>query len=680
MSAADLILEIGTEEIPARFIPRALSDLEALAAKTLGEQAVSFGGVSTYGTPRRLALLVTGVEKEQADRVREVTGPPKRAAFDKAGKPTKAAEGFAKSQGVTVEALRVDKTDKGEYMVAVVEEKGRPVRDILPEILPEMIRSIPFQKSMRWGRGTFRFARPVHWIVALFDGRPVEFEIDGIISGPETRGHRFLSPGSFKVRGHHSYLSDLEKHSVIVDPQKRKALIAEQCAKIAESAGGRTVDDEELLDTVANLVEYPVAVLGRFDKKYLTLPRELPVTVMKGHQKYFSIEDKGGKLLPCFIAVSNTTRDNSATVSAGNERVLRARLEDARFYYEDDRKRSLSSRVDDLKNITYQEKLGSVFEKVERVSAVAGAIAGRIDPGLKKDVKRACLLSKADLTTGVVYEFPELQGYMGMVYAREDGEPVAVAEAVREHYMPRFSGDDVPAGDVGAIVSLADKIDSITAFFSVGLLPTGSEDPFALRRQALGILSILDRKGYEIAVEDIIDDSIHVLSGTLSVSDELSGSVLAFFVQRLENLLEAEGARYDEVNAVLSSGIGRLSRIRSRLEALSRLRQASGFTDLVVAAKRVFNILSKAPVSELRDSLLKEQAERDLHRKLLLLEAELDTDSAETLHQIVGPVNAFFDSILVMDKVEEVRLNRLALLRRVRRLFNRICDFSRIVE
>jgi len=516
--------------------------------------------------------------------------------------------------------------------------------------------------------------------MALFDGKPVEFEIDGTMSGGETRGHRFLSPGTFKVRGHDSYLSDLEKHFVIVDPQKRKAMIAEQCAKIAESAGGRTVDDEELLDTVANLVEYPVAVLGRFDEKYLSLPRELPVTVMRGHQKYFSIEDKGGKLLPCFLAVSNPHMENSATVAAGNERVLRARLEDARFYYEDDRRRSLSSRVDDLKNITYQEKLGTVFEKVERIRAVAGAIAGRIAPGLKKDVKRACLLSKADLTTGVVYEFPELQGYMGMVYAREDGEPEAVAEAVREHYMPRFSGDDVPAGDVGAIVSLADKIDSITAFFSVGLLPTGSEDPFALRRQALGILSILDRKGYDLAVEEIIDDSIHVLSGSLSVSDELAGSVLAFFVQRLENLLEAEGARYDEVNAVLSSGIGRLSQIRSRLEALSRLRQAPGFTDLVVAAKRVYNILSKAPVSELRDSLLKEQAERDLHRQLLLLEAELDTGSAETLHGIVGPVNAFFDSILVMDKVEEVRLNRLALLRRVRRLFNRISDFSRIVE
>ena len=681
-----LLLEIGCEELPARFIPPALEALKKLAETRLAKEALAHGALNTYGTPRRLALVVEDLAARQEDRVREVMGPPRRAAFDQDGNPTKAATGFAAGQGVTVEALQIRATEKGEYVAAVVEEKGVAATERLPFILADMITSLPFPKSMRWGSGSLRFARPLHWILALYGGETVHFEVDGLKSGNITRGHRFLSPGAWQVRDHKPYVPFHETNFVIVEPDERKRRIRKQCDELAASVGGRVLHDEGLLDTVANLVEYPTAVLGRFEQSYLALPRELLITVMKGHQKYFAVEDKTGNLLPCFITISNSRPENSPNIAAGNERVIRARLEDARFYFNEDRSLRLASRLDKLKSVNYQEKLGSVFDKVMRFERIALAIAPKIAPSLSPDdVSRACRLAKADLTTGVVYEFPELQGYMGMTYSFADGERENVARAVDEHYMPRFSGDAVPPSDLGAVVSLADKMDSIAAFFSVGLIPTGSEDPFALRRQTLGVLSILDAKRYDIAVEELVDDAVKALSETLAAPDGLSASIMSFIGQRLSGMLESEGARYDEAAAALnggiSGGVGRMTDLRLRVSAVRKLRESSGFIELVTAAKRVHNILSKIDdAGEPDESAFVTDAERALHDSAVDLERRVTAENPMPIHELVAPVNAFFDAVLVMDKDENIKRNRLALLSKVKAVFKRVADFSRIVE
>ncbi len=680
MSGADFLLEIGTEEFPAKFVPRGMADLERIAEKYFSDQAIEHGSIKTYGTPRRLALLVRDVARVQADRTREVTGPPKNAAFDKDGQPTKAAEGFAKGQGVAVESLQTRQTEKGEYVVAVIEEIGKPVAGIMPSVAAGLVSSLTFQKSMRWGSGSFRFARPMHWVLALFDGKPVPFEVAGLKSGDLSYGHRFLAPDAFRVSNVNSYFADLEERFVVADPGLRKQRISTQCEELAKSINGLIVQDEELLGTVANIVEFPFAVMGRFDNKYLLLPKGLLITVMKGHQKYFSLQNRHRELLPRFIAISNSRPEIAETVIAGNERVLRARLEDARFYYDDDRKCSLRSRVDALKAVTYQEKLGTVYQKIERFTNIALSIADSVDSNLKDDLKLVCRLAKADLTTGIVYEFPELQGYMGMIYALNDGEKDSVAQAVKEHYKPRFSGDKPPEGDLGAIVALADKIDSIVAFFSVGMIPTGSEDPFALRRQALGVLAIMEKKKYGISIEDLIDMSIQALPVSQRVDESLAKSVVMFIKQRLEGLLEAEGVRYDEIDAILSTGVGQVNDLRARLKALMILRKDDRrFSDLVLAAKRVYNILAKAPEISFNESLLKEDAEIALHKTVFSLRDRVNSANPECLNEIVAPINTFFDAVLVMDKEEDLKFNRLALLQGVKNIFERIGDFSKIV-
>jgi len=680
MSVSDFLLEIGTEEIPARFIPGAQDQLRELATTLFEDRAIRHGGILTYGTPRRLALRVTEVAVRQEDRTRQVTGPSARAAYGPDGSPTKAAEGFARGQGVAVESLQVMSTDKGDYVVAVIHEKGRNTVDVMPEVALQIINSLSFPKSMRWGSGSFRFARPVHWVLSLFGRDTVRFALDGIESGNRTRGHRFMYPGDVVVPEPGAYLSVLKERSVVADPEDRKQFIREEVRRMAREAGGQVVEDEELLDTVANLVEYPVPMLGRFEDKYLELPRELLVTVMKGHQKYFAVEDARGELLPFFITVSNSAESNKANIVAGNERVLRARLEDARFYFSDDRKTRLLSRVDDLKGVTYQVKLGTVFDKIERVTELAGRLHDRLGFNWAAELRQVCRLAKADLTTGVVYEFPELQGYMGMVYARQEGLQDEVAQAIYEHYMPRFSGDRIPGSDLGAIASLSDKIDSVVAFFSVGLVPTGSEDPFALRRQALGVLAILDGRGYDVSPAELVDLALHVLSSRRSVGKEVQNKVLEFIAQRLHVLLTAEGHRQDDVSAVLSTNYNSLRDVRARLSALSALRSGPLFADLVTGAKRVYNILAKNTGAEsVQEGLLREPAEQQLFGAIQGLSG-LNSTEAGRLGELVGPINGFFDQVLVMDKDEGLRNNRLALLEKARELFGRVADFSKITE
>ncbi|MGE5708450.1 MAG: glycine--tRNA ligase subunit beta, partial [Bacteroidota bacterium] len=480
--AKDLFLEIGCEEIPAGFVPKAMADMEALMKKELESARVEYAGIRTFGTPRRLVLAVNGMAERQPDAELTAMGPAKSAAYDADGNPTKAAQGFARGQGVDVADLKVVVTPKGEYLAAVKSEVGRNTSELLPEILPRLIGAIPFRKSMRWADFDVRFARPIHWIVALFDGVVVPFSFGNIESGSVSRGHRFMANTTFPVRDLAHYLEECERHFVIPDPEKRKEIIRREIERVAQQAKGNVLPDESLLEQVSFLVEYPSAVHGTLSPDFLVVPSEVLITSMREHQRYFSLVDGNGKLLPGFITINNTLTEDPSVVVKGNERVLRARLSDARFFYDEDRKVKLESRVEALKSVVYQAKLGTSYEKMERFRELAKGLAERLNPQVADKVARAATLCKADLVSGMVGEFPEVQGIMGREYALHDGEDAAVANAVAEHYLPTQAGGELPASDVGAFVSLADKVDTICGCFSVGLIPTGSADPYALRR------------------------------------------------------------------------------------------------------------------------------------------------------------------------------------------------------
>jgi glycyl-tRNA synthetase beta chain len=687
MASRNLLLEIGTEEIPARFIPDALVKLkrsihdELLLKRNIPNADKVFDAIRTMGTPRRLVAIISDLPDMQDDRVEEVFGPPKKAAYDADGNLTKAAIGFARSQGVDPVKLKVkDKEGKGEYICATVEDKGKPVADVLPEALRDVVLSLNFPKSMRWGNGTIRFARPIHWIVALYGKDVVEFELEGIKSGRNSRGHRFLSPVDVPIKKPESYEEALRQHSVIVG--ERAETIKADAESLSLEAGGNIVWDEELLTHVANIVEYPFCVLGSFDKKYLDLPDELLTAVMVGHQKYIPVRGSDGKLLNNFIIVSNTKADNEDTVRVGAERVIRARFDDARFYFNEDGKKKLSERLEGLKNVTFQDKLGSLHEKTMRVRDVAGRQAEKLCPDKRSLVERAAELSKTDLVSGVVFEFPELQGIMGMHYAGNDGEHPAVAQALREQYLPAFSGDLVPESDVGSVLALADRSDNIASFFSIGLKPTGSEDPFALRRQALGIVSILNEKQYALSISE-------VMAPALDGKDKVIDDVLEFFRMRIENLLSGNGYAHDLVQAVLplSTEIS-LRDIYSRLDALREFKNNSRYNDFLLAFKRVRNIIPGTGTDDVDKLLFKEDEEKALHEALLSVSGPVSDSiqssehgkAIEGMSPLIEPINTFFDKVLVMDKDEALRNNRLALLGEIWTLASTVADFSALPE
>jgi glycyl-tRNA synthetase beta chain len=683
-----LLLEIGVEEIPARFLLDAIKNLKETATGAFEENAIGYSDISAYATPRRLAFIATGVSETQPDRVREILGPPKKAAFDEQGNPTKAAIGFAAQAGIVPENLTIVKKGKGEYVAALLKEKGLPVRELLPAVLKKIILTLHFPKSMRWADGSLRFVRPIRWIAAILNGETVEFELDGIRSGNITCGHRFLSPGFFRLKEANGYPGMLEGNYVIVDHEKRKRLISEQLTALASTVSGHPVMDDELLLTVSNLVEYPLGVLGSFSSGYLSLPHELLITVMKGHQKYFSVLDKEGELTNHFIAISNTRPENHDTVRAGAERVLRARFDDARFYFEEDGKRTLSGRLEDIKKVTFHDRLGSLYEKTMRIKATASSIAEELIPGKKQAVERSALLSKTDLITGVVREFPELQGIMGRYYALHDGEDVEVAESIMEHYLPKHSGDSLPSSDAGAVLAIADRMDNIASFFRIGLTPTGSEDPFALRRQALGTAAILREKGYKIPIEKILDIVLSNLKNIKGDGD-FRAEILRFFEQRLDTQLQSEGYAFDIVQSVSSFfTTDSLSSVIKRLEALKGFSEQPFYNSFLTAFKRVRNIIQQKTGNPVREDFLREEKEKALYGKLnevggnivLLIETARFDEAIEELSKLTVPVNEFFDNVLVMDKDEAVKGNRLNLLCLLWRLASGIADFAKLQE
>jgi len=685
--SAELFLEIGTEEIPAGFLRPAMNDLERLLRKELDAARIACGAMRTYATPRRLAIAVQGVAANQERQELTVAGPSVKVAFDAEGKPTRAAEGFARANGVAVAELSRMTTDKGEYLYLSKVEEGRPTADLLPEILPRVIAAIPFKKSMRWKDLDIRFARPMHWIVALYDGLVVPFSYGNLQSGNHSYGHRFMGPGPFPVSGLQSWLEETRRHFVMADPAERRELIAREIERVAHGAGGELNPDPELLDEVAFLVEDPTPLCGSFEDKYLELPRELLITSMREHQRYFTLVGKDGKLLPRFITISNTRPEDPSVVVKGNERVLRARLADAMFFWTEDRKVKLESRLEALKNVVYQQKLGTSYEKVLRFSALAVSLADQLDPEVKELTERAALLAKCDLETGMVYEFPELQGVMGREYARLEGENERVALAIHEHYLPTGAGGVLPSDNVGAFVSIADKIDTICGCFGVGLIPTGTADPYALRRSAIGILNIILERGYRFSLPQLVKESVVLLEGKLTrPAAEVRADVIEFIRLRLVNLLTGQDFPADVVDAVLAAAFDDVVDAVARVKALTELKGRTDFEPLAVAFKRVVNIIKGGVATPVDPGLFEADCERALQQALATAAGEVATrvaagDYPGALRTIAGlrvPVDAFFDGVMVMAKDEKVRENRLALLTGVAQLFAGIADFSRI--
>jgi glycyl-tRNA synthetase beta chain len=682
----ELFLEIGTEEIPAGFLPRAMADIETLIRKELENSRLIFGEVKTLATPRRIALCVTGLPAVQPDAEITAMGPAKHVAFGADGKPSKAGEGFARGQGVDVSALTVIATDKGEYVAAVKKETGRPTHELLGEILPRLIGNIPFRKSMRWGDFDIRFARPIHWIVALFDGVVVPFSFGPIESGTVSRGHRFMGNTTFPVRDFAHYQEECERHFVIPDPVKRKEIIRREIHRTATAAGGHLLPDEGLLDEVTYLGEYPSAVHGTFPADFLKVPKEVLITSMRSHQRYFSVVDGSGKLMNVFITINNTLTEDPSVVVKGNERVLRARLSDARFFFEEDQKMKLGDRVEALKAVVYQQKLGTSFEKMERFRTLADGLADQLHPAVKHQVSRAAYLCKADLVTGMVGEFPEVQGIMGREYAIIDGEEPAVAIAIAEHYLPTQAGGELPSSDIGAFVSLADKMDTICGCFGVGLIPTGSADPYALRRSALGIINIIIERQYRLSLASFIDRALELLAPKLArPAAEVRSDVLEFFRGRFINLM-ADRHPSDAVDAAVAAGYDDLVDAVTRIGALAAFKARPDFAELAVTFKRVGNIVKEGVDIPVNAALFQEAAEGALQSALASVQQKVTAavtsgDYMAALTEIAtlrGPVDAFFDSVMVMAEDEAVRTNRLATLTGIARLFSGVADFGRI--
>lgn len=680
-----LLLEIGTEEVPAHVMPGILSQLKENAAKTFEELRIEYKNIKTLGTPRRSALLVEGLAEQQADLSKENRGPAVNIAFDADGNPTKAAQGFARGQGVKPEEL----VTKDGYVYAMVHEKGGQTVDLLGETLKGLVDGLNFPNNMHWADLDYKFIRPLRWLVALYGQDVIDFEVANVKSGRTSRGHRFLSEGDFEIANAEDYVEACRKASIIVDQNERCEMIRQQIAEVAAANGGQAEVNEDLLEEVLYLVEYPTALCGKFDEKYLALPAEAVITPMRDHQRYFPVL-KDGQLLPLFITIRNGGKEHLETVQHGNERVLRARLEDAQFFFDEDRKKTLEQHGEKLKTVVFQDGLGTIYDKALRLEVLAGYIADAIGANEqdKKDAVRAAKLAKADLVTGMVTEFTELQGVMGREYALLDGETKAVAQAIDEHYMPRFAGDSQPASVAGRIVSLADKIDTIVGTFSRGLIPTGSQDPFALRRQALGIVNMLKEAQYHISLSQLVAKAMELLKiADAGQQAKLQNDVADFMKLRLKNVLADAGIRYDVVDAVfvtVDDIYGVFLRANAVNEAVKQDMEKT-----IQAFVRTGNIARKAEdvQAAVEADLLAEQVEKDLCKAYEAAAVEVEKEIAAqdyagaiaTLSQLAAPIDAFFDGVMVMDKDEKIKNNRLGLLKLVDNLICQVADFSKIV-
>jgi len=696
------LLEIGVEEIPANVILPALRQMAELAAAALERSRLEFGDIRTYGTPRRLTLAVRDVAQKQPDVSREVKGPPADKAFDEQGEPTRAGEGFARSRGVPIDDLEVRETGKGRFVFAAVTEQGRTAPEVLAELWPELIGQLSFPKTMRWADRPMRFARPIRWLVALHGTEEVRFEVAGVQSGRTSRGHRFLHAGAVALTSADEYLEKLGEAYVVVDVQERQALVRERAQAVAREVGGhaRIPDNSPLLEEVNFLVEYPTCLCGSFPERHLSLPEPVLVTVMAKHQRYFPVENADGALLPRFVAVRNGDDRSLDTVRVGNETVIVARFDDAEFYYTEDRKKPLSARLPDLERVTFMERQGSLWEKTQRIVALTTALCREVHlgPESTEAATKAAEFCKCDLVTLMVQDLTSLQGTMGAEYARLEGLPAAACQAIGEHYHPRFAGDELPASDAGKVVSLADKIDNLAACFALNLIPKGTSDPYALRRQAAGALAILLDARWRIDLRVQLQQALGMLPQRDVGDDEALAALQQFFALRLDAVLEAAGVAYDVRRAVLAVPCPDLLDAHDRALALGETRTVDreSFEKTTYAAARVRKILRPAEdqaalavdphlfESDIEHALLAAAEEvRRVVGPLLASRGERDHGAVwAALCRLERPIWDYFDvdtGVMVMADDRAVRANRLATLREVDRLFLRLADFSEIV-
>jgi len=695
MCYAELLLEIGTEEIPSGYLENGVRELRSLAETCLKENRIETEDeLQTFGTPRRLIIICRAVSETQKDLVMEITGPPKSVAYNDEGIPTKAALGFARKQGIPVEELKCINTSKGEYLYVRRRFRGERTIDILARELPKLIATIPWPKSMRWGSIDIPFVRPVHWVLALLNGEVIQFEFAGVRSGKITWGHRFMSSGPLEPKNIDEYLKVMGENHVIIDQHERKQIVTRLVKKAAEGIGGRPARDSELISTVANLAEYPSAVCGSFDDDFLDIPEPVLITAMKKHQKYFAVYDDKDQLMPNFVAVNNTVTRDESIVKKGHERVLRARLSDASFFFKEDMKQPLMDRLENLKGVIYQADLGTSFKKVQRFTRlteyVGEKVLGEKVPKEKlNNLSLAAKLSKCDLVTQMVMEFPDLQGVMGREYARLEGYPADICLSIYDHYLPVRAGDSLPESEIGAIVGLADRMDTITGCFAIGLEPTGSADPFALRRNALAIIRIMEDMKWELSLKDFILKALSILSEDLEVEIEsVCLKVINFFRERYRQMMLRSGYESDLVEAVISVKFDRIDQLRNRIEQLRRFASGSeDFHALALTIKRVANILKKEKKPfVINTGLFKEESESRLWETYCALKDDVyscieKADYYQALNLMTGlrkPVDDFFDGVEVMIKDDiALRSNRIGLLQHLRSLFESIADFSR---
>lgn len=711
-----LLFEIGTEEIPAKFMPGILKQLKELAAAKMQELRIPFEDITVYGTPRRMAFIADGVAETQADVVVEAKGPSVKIAYV-SGAPSKAAQGFARGQGVDVKDLVV----RDNYVYAVKHLAGQPVVELLPGLLMDILTSLSFPKTMRWADYEFRFVRPIRWMVALFGDQIIPVEICGVKSGKFSMGHRFMQQslkaaaesqgllsaalskvgnkvysalagvkGAVEIPSAGDYKKVMYDNFVMVDQDERRALILQQIKDLAAQNGGEAEINEDLLEEVNYLVEWPTALCGKFEKKFLSLPKECIITPMREHQRYFPVLDEDGNLLNKFITVRNGGSEHLDIVTHGNERVLRARLSDAEFFFNEDRATKLEDRLEKLKTVSFQEGLGNMYDKSERLVKMAEMLRFAINtPVDEEELRRCALLCKTDLVTGMVIEFTELQGVMGREYALLDGEKPEVATGIFEHYLPRFAGDALPATTIGRIVGIGDKLDNICATFSRGLAPTGSQDPYALRRQALGVINILLDANYHISLAKIIAGTLYLLDIKPEETGKLVPQIMEFFKQRLRNLLMEQGIRYDVIDAVFADKRNDdMVDLAVRCKALAAYVEAGNAEPLVQVSVRVSNLCKKIEKEvAISGALFKDESENKLHEVVAAVSKEIIPeivlyDYAAVLkagEKVIEPVNAFFDNVMVMDEDENVKNNRLAMLEEVRGIVNAVGDLSLLV-
>lgn len=683
--AAEFLLEIGSEEIPAGFLEPALESLAELFSRALTNARIGFGQIETFATPRRLVLSAATVDEGQPSQEIEKTGPPVASAFDEHGNPTKAALGFAKSQGVDVADLIRVQTPRGEQLAVRKKEEGLPTPEVLASLLPGLLERVAFPKTMRWMDLDVKFARPIHWIVALFGGSVVPFSIGNIQSGNLSRGHRFADASEFPVTSLQDLQNKLEERGVVLDQARRRSTIEQRIQELAKQEGLQVFDDNTLLDEVTFLVESPYPVMGQFAAEFLELPASILITCMKKHQRYFSVQDGNGRITNRFIAINNTPVKDPAVSVKGHQRVLKARLEDARFYFREDRKIPLIDHLDALKGVVFHSKLGTAYEKVERFSHVARKLAEQLAPESVAHVERASLLCKCDLETGIVYEFPELQGIIGSYYAKMDGEPAEVSTAVREHYLPAHAGDSLPQGMAGALISIADRMDTLVGCFSVGLIPTGAADPYALRRHVLGILQILIQLDRSLDLDWLIREALEQVGNKRTRdAEQVVSDVKEFIRTRFVYFHTSKEFPLDVVEAVVRARFNDVVDARRRVEALSQWKKRADFDAIMIGFKRVVNILKDAPQGEVRAELFVEDAEKNLFgafagvrdRVVPLIGQGDYAQALEVLAELKPPIDTLFDQVMIMVEDEQVRTNRLALLRTIAALFGEIADFS----